>query len=187
MPSNRRLLSLTGLLSLTFWLTPPPLLAADLMILFTTPQERQIINTNRYKTDEPKPVEVDEPEIEIDLPMQMITMEEVAASYTVSGITLSNDGSHSVWINKTYYEDGAQLEAPGAELAQVRPVDTQLHRCVHWRSLNKITHQDPCIRELRRKFCLQVRNQTGGRVLGRGRRCCYCGGWYWLLGCGVRQ
>ena len=91
-------------------MTPPPLLAADLMILFTTPQERQIINTNRYKTDDPKPVEFEEPEVEIDLPMQMITMEEVAASYTVSGITLSNDGSHSVWINKTFYEDGAQLE-----------------------------------------------------------------------------
>ncbi len=109
MPSKRLTLSLSGLLALAAWLAPQPLLAADIMTLFTTPQERQIINSNRYKTDEPKPVEP-EPEVEIELPMQMVTMEEVVASYDVSGVTLSNDGAHTVWINKIAYEDGAQLD-----------------------------------------------------------------------------
>ena len=30
--------------------------SAEMRTLFTTPEERQIINANRYKTDEPKPV-----------------------------------------------------------------------------------------------------------------------------------
>ena len=111
MPSKCLTLSISGLIALAAWLAPQPLLAADIMTLFTTPQERQIINSNRYKTDEPKPVETDpEPEVEIELPMQMVTMEQVVASYDVSGITLSNDGAHTVWINKTAYEDGAQLD-----------------------------------------------------------------------------
>ena len=85
--------------------------AADLMTLFTTPEERQIINSNRYKTDDPKPAPVVEvEEITLDLDIQQLVMEEVKREYRVSGITISRDGAHTVWINSEIYEDGAQLE-----------------------------------------------------------------------------
>ena len=87
--------------------------AADLMTLFTTPEERQIINSNRYKTDEPKPAPVTEEveEITLDLNIQQLVMEEVTREYRVSGITISRDGAHTVWINSEVFEDGAQLES----------------------------------------------------------------------------
>ncbi len=85
--------------------------AADLMTLFTTPEERQIINSNRYKTDDPKPAPVVEvEEVTLDLDIQQLVMEEVTREYRVSGITISRDGAHTVWINSEIYEDGAQLE-----------------------------------------------------------------------------
>lgn len=88
----------------------PAAVAAELLTLFTTPQERQIINSNRYKTDEPKPVAEVETEEVVQRPIQQLMMEEVAASYNITGITLSADGPHMVWINNLFYEDGAQLE-----------------------------------------------------------------------------
>ena len=36
--------------------------------------------------------------------------EEVIQEYRISGITISQDGPHSVWINSAVYEDGEQLE-----------------------------------------------------------------------------
>ncbi len=88
-----------------------PLMAAGLSTLFTTPQERQIINSNRYKGDKPKLVELAEPvEAVIELPSQPLAQEEVMQQYVISGITLSRDGPHSVWINSIMYEDGEQLE-----------------------------------------------------------------------------
>jgi len=35
---------------------------------------------------------------------------EVTRQYKVSGITISRDGPHTVWINSTAYEDGGELE-----------------------------------------------------------------------------
>ena len=87
--------------------------AADLMTLFTTPEERQIINANRYKSDEPKPAPVEETveEVTLDLDIQQLVMEEVTREYRLSGITISRDGAHTVWINSEIFEDGAQLES----------------------------------------------------------------------------
>jgi hypothetical protein len=83
--------------------------AAELTTLFTTPAERQLINSNRYKSDDGttrRPVETEAaPE-----PVQQLIREEVTREYKVSGITVSSDGSHTVWINSLVYEDGEQLE-----------------------------------------------------------------------------
>ncbi len=99
-----------ALLTLAAAALPAAALAADISTLFTTPQERQIINSNRYKTDEPRPV-APEPEVEvIELPIQQLMMETIAVSYDVSGITLSSDGPHTVWINNQSYQDGDQLD-----------------------------------------------------------------------------
>lgn len=87
-----------------------PAQAASLSTLFTTPQERQIINSNRYKDDQPKPVEVETEEVRIELSVQPLEQEEVVREYLISGITLSPDGPHSVWINSVLYEDGEALD-----------------------------------------------------------------------------
>ena len=107
MPSKSLYLPLITCLALA---APVAVPAADISTLFTTPQERQIINSNRYKTDEPKPVAPEPEVVAIELPIQQLMMEEVAVSYDVSGITLSSDGPHTVWINNMSYRDGEQLD-----------------------------------------------------------------------------
>ena len=81
---------------------------SDIKTLFTTPMERQIINANRYKNDDiVKAPVVEERQTEFIAP---VAKEEVTASYAISGITISNSGPHSVWINNLVYEDGEHLE-----------------------------------------------------------------------------
>ncbi len=91
--------------------------AAELATLFTTPAERKIINSNRYKTDEaltvaPVPTEVEPP-------VSQLLREEVTREYRVSGITVSPEGAHTVWINSKLYEDGAELEDGSKVLVMV--------------------------------------------------------------------
>lgn len=98
---------LAGLL-LASLVSPPVLPAGQLSTLFTTPQERQLINSNRYRRDEVKVQAVNvEPD---DSPIQMLVREEVSVDYRVSGISLATDGAHTAWVNAVAYEDGAQLE-----------------------------------------------------------------------------
>ena len=80
---------------------------ADILTLFSTPQERQIINANRYKTEEVVKPRVEVVETEFIAP---VAREEVTRSFAISGITISNSSPHSVWINNQVYEDGAHLE-----------------------------------------------------------------------------
>ena len=81
---------------------------SDIKTLFTTPMERQIINANRYKNDDiVKAPVVEERRTEFIAP---VAKEEVTVSYAISGITISNSGPHSVWINNLVYEDGEHLE-----------------------------------------------------------------------------
>ena len=90
-------------------LLPGRILAAgDLSTLFTTSQERQLINANRYKGDAVKPQPVQAAPDEV--PVQFAVQGEVSVEYRISGISLSNDGAHTAWINAVAYEDGAQLD-----------------------------------------------------------------------------
>jgi flavin-dependent dehydrogenase len=84
-----------------------PAQAAELSTLFTTPQECQIINTNRYKGAEVKRPVVTEA---VELPIQQLVQEKVTREYKISGITVSRDGPHTVWINSLAFEDGEELE-----------------------------------------------------------------------------
>ena len=89
------------------------LVAGELSTLFTTPQERQLINVNRYKSDEVKPQQQpvqDDDDDDDDSPIQMLVQAEVSVEYQVSGISLADDGVHTVWINAIAYEDGALLD-----------------------------------------------------------------------------
>ncbi len=89
----------------------PVLLADDFSTLFTTPQERRLIDSNRYRVAEPEKAETvvvveEEPEPE----EQPVLMAEISSEYQISGITLSKDGAHSVWVNGIVYESGDTLE-----------------------------------------------------------------------------
>ena len=106
---SNKSLTLYIILSLPF-LPGTVLAAGELSTLFTTPQERQLINANRYKSDEVKPQPVhnrDEPD---KSPIQRLAQEEVNFEYLVSGISLASDGAYTVWINAIAYDDGALLE-----------------------------------------------------------------------------
>jgi hypothetical protein len=95
-----------GLLSLpgTVWA------AGGLSTLFTTPQERQLINANRYRSDEVTPQQSVQDDDDDDSPIQRLAQAEISVEYQISGISLSADGTHTVWINAMAYEDGARLE-----------------------------------------------------------------------------
>jgi hypothetical protein len=100
---------LTVYFILSLLLLPGTVMAAgELSTLFTTPQERQLINANRYKSDEVKPQQTVQDDD--DSPIQILAQSEVSVEYQVSGISLASDGGHTVWINATAYEDGALLE-----------------------------------------------------------------------------
>jgi len=81
---------------------------AEVSTLFTTPQERQIIDRNRYKNEPVRQVQSEEkPKVEA---INELVREEIKKSYTISGISISNDGTHSVWINGQMYEDGELID-----------------------------------------------------------------------------
>ena len=107
MPSSRATIKIVIGLQVLL-LTGGNAVAAELSTLFTTPQERELIDSNRYKSDSSKPKVVVEDKIEA--PVQQLYQEEVTRTYRVSGVTISRDGPHTVWINSTAYEDGAELE-----------------------------------------------------------------------------
>ena len=82
-------------------------MAAELATLFSTPQERALIDANRYKSEKvnPKPEKAATPE-----PIQQLVKKEVIKIFRVTGIAIANEGPHSVWINDEMYLDGEQLE-----------------------------------------------------------------------------
>jgi hypothetical protein len=83
---------------------------SELSTLFTTPQERKLINTNRYTSDEVRPRVQSNQEEPPTESIQQLVQEEVRESITISGITLSNSGPNMVWINSRPYEDGTSMD-----------------------------------------------------------------------------
>lgn len=104
MPGALLITSLLALLPMAM----PAFAAGELSTLFTTPQERQLINANRYKIDEDKPKPVIDDENAS--PLQILSREEVTVDYKISGISLPADGVYTVWINAQAYIDGEQLD-----------------------------------------------------------------------------
>jgi hypothetical protein len=83
---------------------------SELSTLFTTPQERKLINTNRYISDEVLPRVQSNQEEPTIAKIQPLVREEVRESIVISGITLSNSSPNMVWINSQAYEDGASMD-----------------------------------------------------------------------------
>ncbi len=82
----------------------------NLTTLFTTRQERQIIDGNRYRSEQKSPVKLSLPNKPKPLEIRERVMEEHDASYKISGISLSADGPDTVWVNDQALENGATLE-----------------------------------------------------------------------------
>ncbi|MFT5504148.1 MAG: hypothetical protein ACI845_002024 [Gammaproteobacteria bacterium] len=103
-PENGVRLIITGLLVLVLNQT----VNADVFTLFTTPNERQIINNNRYIAEEVTAVSntVNEEVVVVDEQK----MEELTLIYLISGITLAEGGDHTVWIDSVAYRNGDQLD-----------------------------------------------------------------------------
>ena len=88
-----------------------PAFAAELETLFTTPQERRLIDRNRYKQDvQPQQHVEDKQDDVVMVNDDEYTLEQVTREYRVSGITMSREGTPMVWINSVAYEDGAKLD-----------------------------------------------------------------------------
>jgi len=83
--------------------------AAGLATLFTTSEEREIINSNRYRSNDGKvkPVAVEDT---VTAPVPVMNQTKITREYRISGITISSDGPHTVWINANAYEDGEELD-----------------------------------------------------------------------------
>jgi hypothetical protein len=82
---------------------------SNIKTLFTTPQERQLINNNRYQSDEAEPQQLDQDEPDA-VEIKQKAKEEFRKSIIVSGITLSNSGPNIVWINGQTYEEGEKID-----------------------------------------------------------------------------
>ena len=82
---------------------------SNIKTLFTTPQERQLINNNRYQSDEAEPQQLDQDEPHAE-EIKQKAKEIFQKSIIVSGITLSNSGPNIVWINGQTYEEGEKID-----------------------------------------------------------------------------
>jgi hypothetical protein len=82
---------------------------SNIKTLFTTPQERQLINNNRYQSDEAEPQQLDQDEPHA-VEIKQKAKEVFRKSIIVSGITLSNSGPNIVWINGQTYEEGEKID-----------------------------------------------------------------------------
>lgn len=83
--------------------------SSGLLTLFTTPEERQVINNNRYKNEDKPIASVQQPREETVIFNNAI-QEEVNVIYKISGISINMDGSDTVWINDKAYTNGDRMD-----------------------------------------------------------------------------
>lgn len=80
-----------------------------LNVLFSTPQERQLINSNRYKMEEDKTAKPVVASPVASNQISEIVKEQVQVNFTVGGISINNDGSRSAWVNGNKYNQGEKM------------------------------------------------------------------------------
>lgn len=79
----------------------------EMLTLFTTQQERQLINSNRYKKQRVtnRVVVVEKPEEE-----KQVVRQKETISIKLAGVTVSQSGQNVAWINGKAYENGGKLD-----------------------------------------------------------------------------
>jgi hypothetical protein len=83
---------------------------SEMLTLFTTPQERQLINAKRYELDEVLPQVPSNEGKSVDTSIQEPVKQWGRESISISGITLSSGGHNRVWINNQAYDDGDSID-----------------------------------------------------------------------------
>ena len=79
-----------------------------LSTLFTTQQEREIIDANRYKNDQQETLE---PQVQTAPSVENTEQKaEEKLSFLLSGFTLTQSGQNVAWINGKPYENGSKLD-----------------------------------------------------------------------------
>ena len=123
--------------------------SGELSTLFTTIQERQLIDANRYKVNQ---------QVEMTAQIQASSetettsdvIEEVMVDMTVSGFTLTQNGQNVAWINGKPYQNGSTLE-DGSKLivsdkarglVQIKTPDGKYHSLTTGKSV-VISYQKP--------------------------------------------
>jgi hypothetical protein len=111
--------------------------SSEILTLFTTQQERVLIDNNRYRVKQKESVvsavQVEKPESE-----GKVILKQETLSLKVSGITLTQDGKNIAWINGKAQENGSEL-ADGSKvfisrkvknLVQIKTPDGKFHNVV---------------------------------------------------------
>ena len=106
----------------------------EILTLFTTPQERDLINKNRYKKQAVKAqvvaAENEEPEEE-----KKIEQQEILLSVSLAGVTISQSGQNIAWLNGKAFENGSKLDdgsivfisSKARTLVQIKTPDGKYH------------------------------------------------------------
>jgi hypothetical protein len=84
--------------------------APELNKLFTTPEERNLINANRYRTEQvvtPQITPTQNVEVEA---VQELVKEQVQVEYRISGVSTNPDGPSTAWINGQAYGSGEKMD-----------------------------------------------------------------------------
>jgi hypothetical protein len=118
MSARNRRIPTSGLIALTAQLwggvlqAQLPLEGLQLKTLFTTPEERALIDRNRYRK-EPRPRKP-EPAVELaqekkpePQPAAMVSVEK---EYRILGVSINTDGSAVAWINGEQFENGDRID-----------------------------------------------------------------------------
>ena len=110
---------------------------AELMTLFTTAQERELIDNNRYKTQqvETSVVAVEQTPDEGE---EEIKEQEFTLTVRLTGVTISQSGQNVAWVNGDAYENGTKLDDGStvyistklSSLVQIKPPDGKYHPVV---------------------------------------------------------
>jgi len=80
----------------------------EILTLFTTPQERGLIDRNRYRVTSPKA----DTTVEAAAPKQQkkILMQDIVLNVKLNGVSLDKSGQGIAWLNGKAYENGGKLE-----------------------------------------------------------------------------
>ena len=81
----------------------------EILTLFTTPQERALIDNNRYRISSKK-VEATVKQAEPQQPQKKVIMEDVILTLKLNGVSLNKSGQSIAWLNGQAYENGGKLE-----------------------------------------------------------------------------
>ena len=83
---------------------------SEILTLFTTQQERELIDRNRYKKKQVKNTVVvaEKPQQEEYIAVEQ--MEEVTLTVRLTGVAISQSGENVAWLNGKAFENGGKLD-----------------------------------------------------------------------------